>query len=178
MIEVANLRDKAILSVLWSGVRLGELWNLKPSDITWDQHGCTISVFGKTGHRIVRVELWEYLKNWTENRKSRSKYLWTALDNYWKGKRLSKKGIRKSLIRLAKKSQINKPINPHNFRHSSATHLCKLGLNDIQLRIYFGWSRDSKMPSLYSHLSARDVDSKLVSIFNHKVRESDDVHAM
>jgi len=50
--------------------------------------------------------------------------------------------------------------------HPIATEYSKF-LTDQELKIHFGWSKNSLMPGLYSHLSGRDVDMKIISFFNH-----------
>ncbi len=49
------------------------------------------------------------------------------------------------------------------FRHTRATHLAQ-HLPEAKLRILFGWSRDSKTPSIYVHLSGRDVEDDLLRL--------------
>ena len=38
-----------------------------------------------------------------------------------------------------------------------ATELARLGLTEAMLSVYFGWTDDSTMPSVYIHLSQSDV---------------------
>jgi hypothetical protein len=39
------------------------------------------------------------------------------------------------------------------------------------MREFFGWGRDSEMPSIYVHLSGRDVDNSVLSIYGIKEAE-------
>ncbi len=41
-------------------------------------------------------------------------------------------------------------------------------LKEPEMREFFGWGRDSEMPSVYVHLSGRDVDSSVLSIYGIK----------
>jgi hypothetical protein len=50
----------------------------------------------------------------------------------------------------AMKAGLPKGISPHCLRHASVTHLSTV-LNESQLRVYYGWENDSKMPSRYVH---------------------------
>jgi len=170
-----TLRDKAFVAVLYgTGCRIGEIADLKTSDIDWDEHGCIIHVKGKTGFRPVRLVGYSmYLEVYLKHRSSTSTserpqrdlnpHIWLAEDNFWKGKPMSVKALRRLLKRLKAKARINKPVNPHNFRHSRATYFSNF-LTDQQMRIFFGWAKGSKMPSLYSHLSHKDVDEKIIRI--------------
>ncbi len=74
---------------------------------------------------------------------------------------------------IVKRSGLKKRIYPHLFRHSRATELAK-HLPEAKLRILFGWSRDSKTPSIYIHLSGKDVEDDLLrlnGIFPKKDKE-------
>ena len=65
--------------------------------------------------------------------------------------------------KYATKAGVKKRVHPHLFRHSRLTHLAKMPyINEMDLRIIAGWTRDSAMPAVYLHLSGRDVDRKLL----------------
>ena len=49
-------------------------------------------------------------------------------------------------------------------RHGSATRNAKF-LTDSELKLMYGWSMGSKMPAVYVHLSGRDLDDKLTSLY-------------
>ena len=161
-----TLRNKTIVAILWEGgFRLGEFANIKISDISWDEYGCVIRVFGKTGFGSVRiVEYSGYLEMYLRKRKHDSEWVWTTEDNFSRGRKMSRKSIRAVLVKAGKMAGITKPLNPQNFRTSSATY-CSKFLTDAEMRIRFRWRWDSKMPSHYSWLSARDVDQKYISMF-------------
>ena len=52
---------------------------------------------------------------------------------------------------------IEKPVDPHHFRHSRATYLANY-LTEAQMCEWFGWVRGSRVPGRYVHLSSRDID--------------------
>jgi hypothetical protein len=54
-------------------------------------------------------------------------------------------------------------VSLHLLRHSAATSSATF-MNEAELKIRHGWSRDSSMPSVYVHLVNSDVDNK---IFKH-----------
>lgn len=70
--------------------------------------------------------------------------------------------IRMFLNRLGKKV-LTKDINPHLFRHSSATHYaCKFNRQELCYR--YGWAFSSDMPDVYisrAGMNSKDLDEKL-----------------
>jgi len=163
-----NIRDKALVSVLYeSGCRIGELLGLRIKDINFDKYGAILIVNGKTGIRRVRiVSSASIISNWVENHPNKddmNSFLWTNMANNNHGNRLSYTHVRERLRELAEKVKIQKSVNPHSFRHSRATHLANK-LTEAQMKILFGWSKDSDMASVYVHLSGRDVDNAILRI--------------
>jgi len=53
---------------------------------------------------------------------------------------------------------INKPSNPHHYRHSRASYLAT-EMTEAQLCEWFGWVQGSDVPAKYVHLSGRDIDN-------------------
>jgi len=52
---------------------------------------------------------------------------------------------------------IDKPSNPHHYRHSRASYLAN-EMTEAQLCEWFGWVQGSDVPARYVHLSGRDID--------------------
>ena len=166
MIETANnLRDKAILSLLYdSGIRAGELLNMKVKDIDLNGQPAHILVNGKTGERFIPIMFSvPYIASYLNAFKNlqRNDYLWQnfSQSNY-KG-RFTQGGLTIMLKRIAKAAKINKNVHPHLFRHSRASDYANK-LTEQQLKAYFGWAGDSKMASVYVHLSGRDIDNAVL----------------
>lgn len=61
-------------------------------------------------------------------------------------------------------------VYPHLFRHTRATHLAT-ELTESAMKKYFGWSRDSDMPSVYVHLSGRDIDNEIAQLYGLDLEE-------
>ncbi|MEM7826047.1 MAG: tyrosine-type recombinase/integrase, partial [Candidatus Aenigmatarchaeota archaeon] len=174
--KAGNLRDRALVLVLYeSGCRIGEFLNMRIKDISFDQYGCYIMVSGKTGWRRVRiVEYSKDLLKWLDSHPFKSDpeaYVWVNLENF--GKVISPNAVNRLLKNLARKSGIAKPIHPHAFRHARATHLAKQ-LPEAIMKEYFGWTMDSKMASVYYHLSGRDVDEALLKAYGYKVEKEEE----
>ncbi len=162
-----NFRDKAIVALLWDiGARIGEIGTLNLKHIKFDEHGAIVNVKGKTGYRRVRA-VWsvEYLKAWLEvhpQKYNLEARLWVTVDSEEDSlKPLKYDAIRMQLKRIAKKSKINKRIHPHLFRHSRCTYMANY-LTEAQMNEYFGWVQGSGMPSVYVHLSGRDIDDAIL----------------
>ena len=148
-----TLRNKALIYVLYeSGARIGEFLNLKKENVEFDSHGAIIYVHGKTGMRRIRlVASAGLLKEWLESCKT--DYLWL----------IGYRAVSKILRQVAARAGINKPVNPHAFRHARATHLAKK-LTEAEMKAFFGWAQSSDMAAVYVHLSGQDLDYKLLDL--------------
>jgi len=151
--NIKDFRDKLIVLLLYeSGIRIGELLRLRVKDVMFDEYGALLRVGGKTGVRYVRVvKCANLLKAWIQM---------NAKDKLFE---VSQRWIAQVLKEASKKAGIKKRVYPHLLRHTRATHLARF-LTEPELRVYFGWSKDSKMPSVYVHLSSRDVDRKIIEL--------------
>ena len=177
--EIANNpRDRAMILVDYeTGGRVGETLPLSVGDISFDKYGAILRVSGKTGERRIRIifsakALAEWLNHHPE-KNDQNAPLWTAFDKVGSIERLKYAAYRKMLKTSAKRAGISKRISPKSFRHARATNLAN-DLTEMQMREYFGWSKDSDMPSVYVHLSGRNVDNALFKINGIKTEEEVD----
>lgn len=197
MIKVTeHPRDKAFLITLAeSGCRIGEILTLKIDNINFDDKGAFFVVNGKTGTRRVRVvNSTPFLHDWLKHhpdKENKDAPLWCVIGTTKNISRsennqtTSKKGrtfnwsfaltypaARSLVIRAGKKAGIEKPINPHNFRHSRATSLGAAGLNESIMNQIMGWTQGSKMAGVYIHLSGKQCDDALLpALYGMKVEE-------
>lgn len=158
-----NPRDKALISILWeTGARIGELIDLTVGSIEDRKHGLKIVVDGKTGsRRVPLIESVPYLNKWLEehpNRDKKESPLWVNIGEVNLGEKMNYPAIRKMLKSVKRRSKVDKPVNPHNFRHSRATYLANR-FTEAQLCEWFGWVQGSDVPYKYVHLSGRDIDN-------------------
>ena len=164
--SVSSPRDKAIIAVLYdSGVRVGELLSMKIGDIDLNSEPAHIIVDGKTGMRRIPVYFCApYLVSYMQTliNKKQQDHLWIALGSWSNiNYKIKESGVRKVLKDAAKKAGIEKRMYPHLFRHSRATNYANK-LTEQQLKVFFGWTGDSKMVSTYVHLSGRDIDDAVL----------------
>jgi len=174
MIDAARTpRDRAVISVLYeSGCRAGEFLSMRIKNVSFDRYGAVIVVHGKTGYRRIRlVSSVPYLAEWLNShpfRENPEAWLWISLNNF---RRLPYNSLRTVLRVIAEKAGVKKKVNPHAFRHARATHLANF-LTEAQMKEFFGWVQDSDMASVYVHLSGRDVDRAILSLYGVETEES------
>lgn len=171
-----NTRDKAMISLLWeTGARIGELIDLTIGSIEDHKHGLKIVVDGKTGsRRLPLIESVPYLKQWLNehpDRENKEAPLWVNIGQVNKDEPMAYRSIRKMLNDVKNRSEVDKPVNPHNFRHSRATYMATR-FTEAQLCEWFGWVQGSDVPSKYTHLSGRDIDNDYARL--HGIEEEKD----
>ncbi len=170
LLETAtNLRDKAIIALLFdAGLRPGELLSMRMCDVNLSKNPAEIMVSeGKTGMRQIPIifsvtYLAQYLNSLTGSRKKPESPLWIELgtsSNHETGLTIS--GLQIMIKKTAKKAGIQRRIYPYLFRHTRATWYANK-ITEQQLKAIFGWVGDSKMASVYVHLSGRDINNAVL----------------
>lgn len=173
LIETArSIRDKAIVAMMYeSAARLDEFRKLKIKDVKIDEYGAVIILRGKTGKRRIRlIESAPYLQMWLNvhpYRDDPNAYLFPGEHKY---KPRCKFIYKYTLVNLAKQAGIKKHVHPHLLRHSRLTELAKI-LTEQELKLFAGWSKSSRMPAVYVHLSGRDLEPKLLEYYGIKEAE-------
>ena len=147
-------RDRLILELLYaSGVRVGELVNIKVEDINSNN---TIKILGKGNkerlayfNKVSEKYLKIYLKDGREKlRVDDNKYLFL---NY-KGGRLTTRGVEKMIDKVIEKSALTKHVTPHMLRHSFATHLLNEGCDLLSVQELLGHASLSAT-NIYTHVT-------------------------
>lgn len=144
---------KAIIAFLFeSGCRIGEAIRIKVKDTQETDKGLIVNIpTTKTAagcRRTLLVYSAVYIRNHISYSALGKDDLIFGVGDEW---------VRIMLSRLAKEAGITKPVNPHKFRHASATYACLKGYNEEIIRKKYGWSANSTVPSRYLHLIDEDV---------------------
>lgn len=154
--DVAGLRDKAILELLYSsGLRVSELINLKINDLFFDDE--IVRVLGKgSKERIVPMgsSAIEWIKKYLlhsrpslENKMKSQNHLFLNK----KGTKLSRMAIWQIVDKYSKEAGIEKEVHPHIFRHSFATHLLEGGADLRAVQEMLGHA-DISTTQIYTHV--------------------------
>jgi len=174
-----NNRDKALISVLYeSGTRIGELLSLGLNNVSFDDKGVIVQVYGKTGSRRIRlIESERHLRNWIQDHPADDQKapLWVKVEQFEGDfSKLRYGAVRGMLKKKAEKAGIDKnKVFPHNFRHSRATELAN-DLTEAQMCEYFGWVQGSDQPATYVHLSGRDIDKEILNLHGIKTEDQEE----
>ena len=149
-----GLRDKVILETLYStGIRVSELVNIKADDIYLEDG--LIKVMGKGRKErfvIFGNRLRETLKFYLQ---TRSNLITTESDTLLlnkNGKPLTDRGVRLIIEKIAKKTDIQKPISPHTLRHTFATHMLDAGA-DLKIVQELLGHESIGSTGIYTHVS-------------------------
>ena len=158
-------RDKVILEVLYAtGIRVGELVNIKISDI--DFYKKEIKVLGKGNKErldpfgdycldAMNLFISDGRKKILDKNKTNSSYLIINA----RGKKITTRGIEKIIDLIVKKAALKKHVSPHMLRHSFATHLLNNGCDILTVKELLG-HESLETTQIYTHVSnehLRDV---------------------
>ncbi|MFC7230494.1 tyrosine-type recombinase/integrase [Saliphagus sp. GCM10025308] len=141
---------------------MGELIDLTIGDIEDRKHGKKITINGKTGaRRLPLVESVPYLNKWLNAHPNPQKNapLWCKIQQGDPDDQLGYNYLRQKVLgKNMERAGIDKPSNPHHYRHSRASYLAN-EMTEAQLCEWFGWVQGSDVPARYVHLSGRDIDN-------------------
>ncbi len=170
-------RDKAFVILLYeSGARIGELGAMRIRDVAFEQGYARIMLRGKTGARqVIVVASMPYLADWIQHHPLRDDPdapLWVNLGTVNRLEPMSYPALAKVLKTVAEKAGLKKRVHPHVLRHSRATFLARR-LTEAQMSQMFGWKQGSRMPSIYVHLSGRDLEDALLGIYGLRKPEGE-----
>jgi len=135
-------RNRAILETLYGcGLRVSELTNLKLSDLYFDEGFIKVTGKGDKQRLVPIVGATQkyinlYVKEIRNHLNIQPGFEDTVFLNR-RGKKLTRAMIFTIIRQLCEKIGLKRPISPHTFRHSFATHLLENGadLRSIQLML-------------------------------------------
>jgi site-specific recombinase XerD/ribosomal protein L40E len=168
----SNPRDKAFIITLYeSGARIGEVGSMRIRDVSFEESYARLMLKGKTGaRRVIVVAATPYLQTWIQNHPLRNDPdapLWVNIGTVNRSKAMSYPALAKILKVAAERAGLSKKVHPHKLRHSRATFLASK-LTEAQMNQVFGWKQGSDMPSIYVHLSGRDLDDAILGVYGLK----------
>jgi integrase/recombinase XerD len=174
-----NLRDRAFVLLLYeSGVRIGEILSIRIKDVVFEQWGAEVCIpTSKSKPRTIFVHRSApAISNWLmdhPDRDNKNSFLFCGMWSKKRGEEIDSQTFRYMLQDLAKRAKINKPVNPHNFRHSRATELAD-SLTNAQLCNYLGWQQGSR--ELRTYISMKDTKDAILKM-NGIEKKDDKVEA-
>lgn len=168
LLAAKTSQQRAIIAVLYeSGLRAGEFCALRTGSVVFDQYGAVLTLPKdapglKTGSRRVRLfDSVSYLHTWYEEHPLKEELnapLWVVrVKGDVRG--LSQHSLYNWLNKATERAGLKKHVHPHLFRHTAATERARMGWNEGQMRAFFGWSKNSDMPSWYVHLAGLDYEN-------------------
>lgn len=175
LVEAAdNPRDRAFIMTLYeTGGRVGEVGSLRIRDIEFRQEYASVVLKGKTGSRRVPVVASvPYLLTWLNHHplaKEPDAPFWIKFSD---GKAMTYPALAKVIRSAAERARLKKRVHPHALRHSRATFLASK-LTEAQMNAVFGWKQGSEMPSIYVHLSGRDIDNAVLGIYGLRKKKAE-----
>ena len=159
-----GLRDKVILETMYAtGLRVSELTELRITDLN-PEIGYLRCLGKGNKERVVPIgskalaAVKEYLHSGRPLLHPEGDYL---LFNY-RGRKLTRDGVRRIIKKLARSAGIQKDISPHTLRHCFATHLLERGADLRSLQEMLGHA-DISTTQIYTHVNSKrlkDVHQK------------------
>ena len=153
--QTKNLKHRCIISLLYSsGLRRGELLNLKIEDINSDRMLIRVNEGKGKKDRYtllseqMLIDLRQYYIKYHPE-----KYLFEGAD----GGTYSPTSVSRIITRAALKAHIRERVTPHMLRHSFATHLLESGTDLRQIQILLGHN-SLKTTEIYTHVAMKGVN--------------------
>ncbi|MFC6825619.1 tyrosine-type recombinase/integrase [Halopelagius fulvigenes] len=173
-----NLRDIAVIEFLAdTGARLSLMGSLRVGDVDLDTEQATYTpndeARGLKGAPITeyplidsKASLRTYLRNTHPrpdvdeaaffHKLSETRRTWREDDGA-----VSPNTIRRQLRRAAEHGGVDKPVNPHNFRHSAVTRMAREGYTRSQIEHRVHWTIDTDMWETYEHIASEQHNSDI-----------------
>jgi integrase/recombinase XerC len=144
-------RDRALFELMYStGARVGEVAFLDWSDVSWDREELTVTGKGDKQRQVpLGPPAVNYLKRYYEARNPEPE---DPVFVNSRGDRLTTRGIRYLVDKYQPHVPVSKPISPHVFRHSCATHMLNRGAPLPLVQKLLGHASISTT-EIYTHVS-------------------------
>lgn len=181
-----NSRDKAIISLLWdSGIRASEILSLKVKDFELSKDGLyatlNISQGSKnykqrtvvlTGDSVLLVPQYiDFLRDFLKEKFDDKGFLFVGIGKEKPGSNLSYDDLRTIILKVKRRSGLDKEISPHLFRHTAATRMAV----DVPIQVFtkqMGWA-SNKMTDNYTHLDSKGQIIAILKANNIPIRDEE-----
>jgi len=180
MIQMAKSpRDKCLIALSYdSGGRLDEISSLMMTHVKEGTPYYKVFLHGnKTIGKNPVAQRWvpvyfavpyirEYLKTHPFKPTDKDKPFWVSYDTIQDNvnEPISYEGFKSIFYRIMRGAKItNRRF--HDLRHTKATHLLRLGMQETKVKKHMGWSVNSKQLGRYAHLVDEDVDEELCKLY-------------
>lgn len=176
--ELAGMRDRAILHLLYSGgLRVSELVGLNREHINLKRREFMVRGKGQKDRPIfVSQEAAEHLSTYLAHRQDNLQPLFVRLggsqqiDQSGDYKRLTVRAIQLLVARYARLAGITKKVSPHTLRHSFATGLVSRGADLRSVQALLGHSNIATT-QVYTHVTDPHL-RKVHEQFHKEVRDN------
>ena len=170
----AHPRDRAFISLLWeTGARISEIGTAQIKALSFNDGEGQLVVQGKTGWRkVLLISSVPYLKEWLKyhtHADDKNAPIFTLIYGTKNGLPITYAAIVKTLRVVMKAAGVNKPTNPHLWRHSRATYLAN-HLTEAQLCGVLGWVVGSKEARTYVHLSGKETNESIRRLYGRETK--------
>jgi site-specific recombinase XerD len=175
--DVAGLRDKAILELLYSsGLRVSELVNLNRDHINLKRMEFMVRGKGQKDRPVfISPQAADWVQKYLEAREDTSPALFARVggvkrvDTTGDYLRLTARSIQRIVARYALLAGITKKVSPHSLRHSYATDLLMNGADLRSVQAMLGHSNIATT-QIYTHVT----DQHLKKVHEQFHRKADD----
>ncbi len=157
-------RDRAFISVLYeSGMRIGELSQLKWNHIKFDINGMSIYIPDTKTNKTRYVRLYmalPYLAAWRADYPGGSPAGEAPVFLTLKGASFTWETATKIVSRIATRAGLQKRVHPHLFRKSRITHMVTQGYQESVIRSMMWGNQNTQQLKTYIVLSEADIDAE------------------
>ena len=155
MEEATNIFRVLIKTLLYTGVRVSELVDIRLDDVDFDR--CQIRINRGKGDKDRLVPFPPAFKEALALHANamRAKGATHLFESSWK-KPYSDRGVRKILAGYATAAGLAHPVSPHQLRHFLFTWLKKQGIDDALIQPYSGHAKRGSL-EVYSRLAIGDA---------------------
>lgn len=157
--QSGHLKDAILVkTLLYTGVRVSELVNIKLVDLNLEQ--CQIRINQGKGGKDRLVPFPSSFKealglHAAGMKKKAASYLFESVRKH----KYSERGVRRMLERYSQIAGLSQPVSPHKLRHFLLTWLKKQGVDDALIQPYSGHSSRQSL-EIYSKLAIGEAQKE------------------